>query len=225
MSGVAVAIGVVGVAGAYFSAEAQKEGAEGASDAQSAAARAGIDEQRRQFDTLNNLLAPYRDVGPDAVEGLRDLAGLSGPRAGAAAIERIESGAGFQAKVRAGEDAILANASATGGLRGGNVQSALAQFRPAALSQEIETQYGRLAGLATLGQQSAAGTGAAALQTGTNVSNLLQQQGAAQAGNFLAQGQINANLAGAPAAALATYYGATRGGATTNPIQTQGQVI
>ncbi|WP_449405980.1 hypothetical protein [Massilia phosphatilytica] len=34
----------------------------------------------------------------------------------------------FQALQQQGNDAILANASATGGLRGGNVQGALGQF-------------------------------------------------------------------------------------------------
>ena len=40
--------------------------------------------------------------------------------------------------------------------------------------------------LATMGQNSAAGVGNAAMTTGANVSNLLQQQGAAQAGGVLA---------------------------------------
>ena len=82
-----------------------------------------------------------------------------------------------------------ARADYHGGLRGGNIQAALGQFRPQLLSSLIEQQYGRLGGMTSLGQQSAAGVGTAGLQTGANVSNLLGQQGAAQAGAEIAQGR------------------------------------
>ena len=104
------------------------------------------------------------------------------------AISGIEGGAGFQALARQGEEGILQNASATGGLRGGNVQGALAQFRPALLNQFIEQQYGRLGGMANLGQNSAAGVGAAGVNAATSISDLLGQAGQARAGNALAQG-------------------------------------
>lgn len=114
----------------------------------------------------------------------------------AAAVARIENQPMFQALARQGEDAILQNASATGGLRGGNTQGALARFRPSLLNQFIEQQYGRLAGITSLGQQSAAGVGTAGLQTGANIGNLLMQSGAAQAGAIGAQGQIWGNALG-----------------------------
>jgi hypothetical protein len=114
----------------------------------------------------------------------------------AAAVARIENQPMFQALARQGEEAILQNASATGGLRGGNTQGALARFRPSLLNQFIEQQYGRLAGITSLGQQSAAGVGTAGIQTGANIGNLLMQSGAAQAGAIGAQGQIWGNALG-----------------------------
>lgn len=105
------------------------------------------------------------------------------------AINQIEQGAAFQALARQGEEGILQNASATGGLRGGNVQAALAQFRPALLNQFIEQQYNRLGGMAKIGQASAAGVGAAGLDVATNIGNTLTTAGQARAGNALAQGQ------------------------------------
>lgn len=113
-----------------------------------------------------------------------------------AEFNRIEQSQGFQAMAKQGEDAILQNASATGGLRGGNTQGSLARFRPALLSQFIDQQYGRLAGLTSLGQQSAAGVGTAGLQTGQNISGILQDSGLARAANAGAQGQIWSNLLG-----------------------------
>ena len=105
------------------------------------------------------------------------------------AISGIEGGAGFQALARQGEEGILQNASATGGLRGGNVQGALAQFRPSLLNQFIEQQYQRLGGMANLGQNSAAGVGAAGVNAASSISDLLGQAGAARAGAALGQGK------------------------------------
>lgn len=106
-----------------------------------------------------------------------------------------------------GENAILQNASATGGLRGGNVQGALAQFRPQLLSSLIQRQFQNLGGLTSIGQNAAAGTGSAGLQTGTNISNLFQQQGAAEAGGALANGRAQANAFGAVGGGLGLFSG------------------
>jgi hypothetical protein len=89
-----------------------------------------------------------------------------------------------------GENAILANASATGGLRGGNVQGALAQFRPALLNQFLEQQYSRVGDLTKVGQASAAGVGASGITSATNIGQAYTQAGQAQAGSAL--GQANA---------------------------------
>jgi hypothetical protein len=121
----------------------------------------------------------------------------------AQAVARIEGQPMFQALARQGEEAILQNASATGGLRGGNTQGALARFRPQLLNQFIEQQYGRLAGITTLGQNAAAGVGSAGMQTGVNIGNILQNAGMAQAAGAGAQGQIFGNLAGSLGGILA----------------------
>ena len=132
----------------------------------------------------------------------------------------------FQALARQGEEAMLQQASATGGLRGGNIQAALAQFRPQMLAQAIEEQYGRLGGLTSLGQltsqnlaqmgqASAAGTATAGLRTGADIAGLMGQQGAARAGAELAQGQAFANVLNLPAQFLGAQYGATAGKAGT----------
>lgn len=110
-----------------------------------------------------------------------------------AAVSAIEAQPMFQTLARQGEDAILQNASATGGLRGGNTQGALAQFRPSLLNQFINQQYQRLAGITALGQNSAAGVGAAGLDVAGGIGNIMMDSGAAQAGNALAQGSILSN--------------------------------
>lgn len=166
------------------------KGAERAAQTQSQAAEAGIAEQRRQFDALVQLMQPYLGAGTEAIGGVRNLAGLGGTEAQQAAIDAIRTSPAFTSALEQGEASILQNASATGGLRGGNTQSALAQFSPALLSQAINDQYARLGGLVTLGQNSAAGVGSAGLTTGTNIAQLLQQQGAALAGGQIARGNV-----------------------------------
>jgi hypothetical protein len=199
--------------GAGMQSKAQKSAAQ----TQSVAADKGIAEQRRQFDTVQKLLAPFVTGGTSAFGQQLNLAGVNGMDAQRAALQAIEQGPEFSALYQQGENAILQQASATGGLRGGNVQGALAQFRPQILSGLIEQQYGRLGGLASAGQNAAANVGTAGMQTGTNVANLLQQQGAAQAGGTLASAQTWGNLIGSAGTAFGrgmAYQGYTPQGAT-----------
>jgi hypothetical protein len=206
LSGAALAGIAVGGA-TLISGMAQADAAESAAAAQSGAAQAGIDEQRRQFDAVQKLLQPYVSAGAPALEAQQAFLGLRGPEAERAAIERIKGGETFQALASQGEEALLQRASATGGLRGGNIQGALAQFRPALLSSLIDQQYGRLGGMTALGQQSAAGVGAAGQQTGVNVANLLGQQGAAQAGAEIAQGKAFGAIPAAISGGLGLFSG------------------
>jgi len=186
----------------------QSSAAGQAAGIQSGAAEAGIAEQRRQFDALQSLLKPYTEAGLPALEQQQSFLGLRGPEAERAAIERISGGERFKALAGQGEEALLSRASATGGLRGGNLQGALTQFRPQLLSNLIEEQYGRLGGLTSMGQRSAAGVGAAGTETGVNVANLLGQRGAAQAGGEIGQAKAYGQLFNLPAQMLGFQYGA-----------------
>lgn len=193
MSWGAVAGAAVGLVGSMVVSNQAKKAASGAANAQADASRAGIDEERRQFDEIQKLLAPYIQAGTGALGAQQNLIGLGGAEAQRKAIEELQASPQFQALTQQGENAILANASATGGLRGGNVQGALAQFRPAVLSQLIEQRFGQLGSIAGMGQASATGQAAMNMQQGQNISGLLGQIGQAQAGGFLAQGAANAN--------------------------------
>ena len=178
------------VVGGITGAKQAGQAAEQAGQLQYQAAMAGVEEQRRQFDKLVELMAPYVAAGEGGMAGQQALVGLKGPEAQQQAISALEQSPEFASLVQQGENALLQQASATGGLRGGNTQAALAQFRPQILSALIEQQYGRLGGLTKIGQASAAGQAAAGMETGSNVANLLQQGGAAQAGAAIAAGSV-----------------------------------
>ncbi len=229
--GIGTALAIVGstLIGSKLASNAQKDAAETASVAQQESAQAGIDaqleatgmaidEQQRQFDATQELLAPYVNAGERALAGQFGLIGLSGKAAQEDAIQGLANSPQMQALADQGENALRQNASATGGLRGGNTQAALAQYRPQLLSQMIESQYSKLGGLTGIGQASATGQAAqgqamagnvAGLlqQSGINQANLLQQQGAAQAGNALAQGQAQANMYGNVVNSIGTIAG------------------
>lgn len=178
-----------------YSANQQKKAAKGAANAQVRAAELGIEEQRRQFDAIQELLKPYISAGTGALTEQQGLLGLGGQDAQSAAINAITGGPEYQAMVQQGETGILQSASATGGLRGGNIQSALSQFRPALLSDMINRRFQNLDVLSSRGQASAVGQAGYGSAMASNVSNLLGEQGAARAGGLLARGQINANTA------------------------------
>lgn len=197
------------VAGSQLVGSSMQASAAGdAAAAQGAASQAGIEEQRRQFDEMRRLLKDYTEAGIPALEQQQTLLGLKGPEAEQAAIARLTGGETFKALAAQGENALLQQASATGGLRGGNLQAALGQFRPQLLSSLIEQQYGRLGGMTSLGQRSAAGVGAAGMETGTNIANLLGQQGSAEAGGILGEAKAYGQLFNLPGQFVGAQIGA-----------------
>lgn len=208
-----IAPGIGGAIGAGLGGAFEEKKAIGqAAEAQTGASQAGIDEMRRQFDLMRQGLQPYTQAGTEAIGGYQPfirggldayqqqlaLSGVSGPEAQRQAIAQLEQGPQFQALARQGEEAMLQRASATGGLRGGNIQAALAQFRPQMLSDLIKGKMTELGGLASggftgirdiaqLGQASAAGVGTQGMRTAQDIAGLIGQQGAARAGQILGQ--------------------------------------
>lgn len=196
MSGIATAVVAGSVITGYMASSAQEDAANTAANAQGQASAASIAEQRRQFDAVRELLKPYVDAGAGALAGQQNLIGLNGPGAQKDAIDAISNSEEMRAYTQQGENALLQNASATGGLRGGNLQGALAKFRPQLLAQLIQQRFTNLGGITSLGQNAAAGQGNAGMQSANAITAALNQQGAAQAGAALAAGQGQAQAWG-----------------------------
>lgn len=194
MSAVYTIIGAGTLIGGYMSSQGQKSAAEAGASAQMGAATMGIEEQRRQFDAIMKMLAPYTAAGTGALGAQQDLLGLSGPEAQAKALDELQRSPQFTALTTQGESAILQQASATGGLRGGNVQGALAQFRPRVLSELIQQRFQNLGSLTQTGTAAATGLASAGSASAANIAQLMQQFGAAQAGGAMAPGMAQAGL-------------------------------
>jgi hypothetical protein len=204
MAAAVVGSAVIGAGTTALASSAASKASAKATAAQSASQEQALAEQRRQFDETRTLLQPYVAAGSPALAQQMAALGLSGPEAQQAYVAQQEQSPLFQAIARQGEEALLQKASATGGLRGGNVQGALAQFRPSLLNQFLEQQYGRLGNIAAAGQNAATGTGTFGQQATQNISGLLQGQGQIAAGGALAQGQAQANMFGGIGQAAST---------------------
>lgn len=173
-----------------------KTAAKNASQAQQQATQQGMEEQRRQFDIMQQLMNPYVQAGQQGLSGQQDLLGLNGFDKQQGAIRNIENSPFFKSQYQQAENALLQNAAATGGLRGGNFQEALADNRSNMLFNNVNQQLQNLSGVASNGQSAAAGLGGNALQFGNNIAQGYQDIGQAQAGYQLAKGQVNSGLLG-----------------------------
>lgn len=209
---VAAAVGVGTAVAGVAGSQAQAGAAGSAADAANATQMQGAYVNQINLMHTLDLLRPYVDAGHGAVRQQGDLIGVNGNDAQQAAIDNIKNSPLFQEQLRQGERSMLQNASATGGLRGGNTQAALAQFSPAMLSAEISNRFQQLGGLVNIGQNAAAGSGNAGQAATNAISSQLATMGANQAGALLAGGRATANGYNSIANGLGLWAGGRSGG-------------
>lgn len=124
-----------------------------------------------------------------------DDVAASGPGARQqAAIDQLKASPLYQSIYRNGVDTINANASATGGLRGGNTQRSLAGFGADALSSVIQQQLQNLGGISGAGRSTGTDLGQLGANSATTIGNLYVGQGQDRAGGIL--GSSQAKIAG-----------------------------
>lgn len=191
------------VVGGVISSSASSSAADKAQSAQEDA----LAQQQLAMQQMMKMLKPYRKAGVAGLNAQLDLLGLNGTKPQQTAIDALEASPYFTSQVKAGEEALLQTASATGGLRGGNTAAALAQFRPQMLTQTIENQYGKLAGLSAAGQNAAVNTGVGTQGYQSNIANIMGNIGNIAAQGAIAQGTNLTNLIGGLAGAYGTYKG------------------
>ncbi len=180
--------------GSIFGAAKSQKAIKKASAAQVAAMNAAIAEGRAGLEQTRQDYLPFTSAGGTAIARMGDLVGLGEPGVQASAIEALETSPLYTSLIRSGEEALLANASATGGLRGGNLQRGLADFRADTLSRVIQDQLQRLGGIAGMGSGLTTNLGALRSETAANVGNLLVGQGNARAGSILGRQQVANDL-------------------------------
>lgn len=187
-------MGLFSFVGNLIGAGKQKKASRKAQAALEAALNRGIDEQTRQFDLTRADYEPARNLLAPSVTGLADLIGVNGVEAQQTGMEGIQNSPLLASIIRNGEESVLQNASATGGLRGGNTQNSLANFRADAFANELQAQMARLAGLTGIGMGATDSVSSFGANKANNVSNLLGQIGGAQASGLLQRGGISAGM-------------------------------
>lgn len=179
-------------AGTIISGSMASSAASKASDQQTQATLAGIESEERMFDKSLELQEPYREAGYSALEGLQ---GLTDQAQRASMLSDYYAGPEYQALSSQVEEQQLRNAAATGGVRGGANQQALASIAPQLGQQYLSGLNQQYTGLANMGMGAASQGSGQAMQLGGNISALQQQAGQAAAANSLAQGNIWGNVA------------------------------
>jgi hypothetical protein len=185
-------MGLFSFIGSLLGGGSQKKAVTQATNAQVDAYNKGIGEEQRQFDLTRSDFEPYLKAGTGALGQLGDLVGTNGAPQQQSAIDALKASPFYQTLFRTGEENVLQNASATGGLRGGNTERGLADFGSDTLMKTIQQQLSSLGGIAGMGEgatNSVAGFGASNADA---ITKLLGSIGGAQASGILTKAGIGA---------------------------------
>lgn len=173
MSWVAVGSAAVSVVGGAIARNQQNKAAQGASNAITQA-------QQQQYEQTRQDLLPFMDFGKQAIGGLGAL--------NAGDYSGFINSPDYQFAMQQGMGNMDKSAAARGSLFSGGHQRDLSQFNQGLAGQFLGNYRNSLMGQAQMGQNAAAQTG----QFGANAAN---QIGNAQAGQYLARGDNNAQFA------------------------------
>lgn len=138
-----------------------------ANASQQQAAQSQLQLAQQQYDTMQQQISPYLTAGQSGLTGYGNLLGANGVDAQNQEIGTIKNGAQFQGDMQTANENILANASATGGLRGSNTSNTLANTSIGTLNGLITQKLAGYGQLMNNGMNAINGLGAA--------SNTLQQ--------------------------------------------------
>lgn len=200
-----------GLLGNVIGGKGAAKSAKQAARIQAAASDRAIAEEKRQYDTTRTDFMPYLDTGKLGLGGLGDLVGVNGNDKQQTAIDALMASPYYRSLYSNGEEAILQNGSATGGIRGGNMQRGLADFGRDTLNQTIQQQMSALAGLAGMGMGATNSVSNFGQNAANNIANLQVGKGQAQAGSLLTQAGINSQLWNNAGSALGSILGGKGG--------------
>lgn len=205
------AAGAIG--GALITSNASSDAAKSAANTQANSAAAANAVQTQEFNTVQQNLAPYQQGGGNALAALQAQLGIgpggtitpNAPLTTPFSAQAFTASPGYNYQLQQGTNAVLNNASATGGVNSGNTLRQLQSVGQGVANQDYWNQYNaytqrqntlfnQLFGLTGIGQNAAAGVGNAALSTGNNISQNLVGAGNAQAAGTV--GAANASNAG-----------------------------
>lgn len=188
-------------------AEAAGDAASRAAGVQAQQAQSAVEEQRRQFDITQETLQPSIEAGNLAREQQLALLGLRGTEAFEQATTQTPAQAFLE---RRAQKNLLQNASAIGGLGGGNVKSALIQQGAGFAGQQLQNQFNQLGQVAGQGTATTLNQAQLGAQSQQQQALLGQQAAEARASGILgktqAESQATGQLLGLGGAALGAIF-------------------
>lgn len=175
---------------------------------QASAAGDAAQVQENMFNKTQENLKPYMTAGTNSLGELMNLLGL-GSKGQAGINDALTKTPGYQFQFGQGEEALLNARSATGGVRGGNTLKALTSFGQGEAQGVYQQQIANYGGVASLGENAAAGLGNTSASVGANVANSITG-----AGNSLSAGLVGAGNAASGAASNFLLASLLNGGGT-----------
>ena len=182
--------GALALGGAALGASASSKAAK----KQEKAAAADLAFQKEQAAKSEARLNPFVQAGYGGLSAYQDSLGLNGGAGSARAVNAFQTAPGYQFQLAEGQKALERSAAARGNLFSGATGKGLVRYGQGVANQAYGTYQDRLSGLATLGENAGAQTGSIGLGYANNVSNALNNQGAAQASGIA--GSANSWLSG-----------------------------
>jgi hypothetical protein len=183
-----------GIVGLGFGASQSSHAIAHATNQQIGGINKAIAEQQGEMAQNRSDFAPYTGFGSAIMGPLGDLLGINGPDKAQAAIAALKASPLFTSLFNTGEEAVLQNASATGGLRGGNTEGALYELGSNTLAQVIQQQIANLFGGAQLGESATGKLVNVNQQGANNISSGYTSIGNALSNKTLGQQEVWNNL-------------------------------
>lgn len=208
MAGITAA--VIGAAGAVGGAAMSASGAKSAANAQARGQQAAIDEQRRQFDTTREDMAPWRAAGEGALNRLQD------PQSA------FQASPGYGYALDQSQQAIERARSATGGLASGNTLAALQQNAIGLANQDYGNWWNQQSGLAGIGQNATNNLAQFGMQNSANIGNLMAGQGDARASGIAGSTNAWGNALGTLGSIGYNYFNNPAGSAAGSVVPYRG---
>jgi hypothetical protein len=178
---------ISGIVGGLTGSTAAKAANQAAST-QAASADKAIDFQKEALDKVLANLKPFKDAGQSALPGLTSL--VTDPNA---QKDYVLNNPLFNAMADKSKNDLFANQAAKGKVGSGGTAAALQDRLLQIGTDLVNNGINNRQNLVSMGENAAAGSGSAIQSTGNNVSNLLTQQGNAQAAGLV--GAANAKTA------------------------------
>lgn len=187
-------MGLFSFVGGLIGASKQKKASRAAEAAMIEQLNRAITQNQTNYEQIRGDYAPARDVLAPTVGAMGDIIGINGDPAQQGALDRLKASPMYQSLFRTGEEAVLQNAAATGGIRGGNTQRGLADFGADTFARLIQQQLENLGGLGGVGMNATGATAQAATNNTAALTDLFTNIGNTKAGGTLTRGGITAGM-------------------------------